>query len=108
MLIPVQPDVVKSGFTGILDRVVSIGTDNIIFGFFPLEHQPHSFDIVLGIAPITHGVQVSEMNLTFKIDEGFPELIYGRIYDPQLNAGDTHADLAGDEVKRIPPQTNMP
>lgn len=34
---------------------------NEILGRLLLEHSPHSFDVVLGIAPVTFGIEVSEI-----------------------------------------------
>ncbi len=57
------------------------GYDVIVRGF-GLQHHPHGFDIIAGIAPIAFGVEVAEEEL---------------LLQPQLDAAERAGNLAGDE-----------
>lgn len=38
------------------------GGDDIVVGLVLLEHHPHHFDIVAGVAPVAFGVEVAEVD----------------------------------------------
>src|ERR1700682_1953207 len=58
--------------------------DHVVLGGVLLEHQPHRFDVVLGVAPIAFGVEVAEADL---------------LGDAVLDRRRVPGDLAGDELK---------
>ena len=45
------------------------GCNHIIVRFVLLQHQPHGFDVFLGIPPITLGVQVAQIKFVFETGE---------------------------------------
>jgi hypothetical protein len=58
------------------------GRQDVVVGFRALQHPPHALDIVAGMAPVAHRVEVAEVE---------PILAAGR------DRGDAAGDLAGDE-----------
>ena len=64
------------------DGVLDAGGDDEVVGLVLLKDEPHALDIVLGIAPVTEGVHVTEV-----------EAVLYALSD----AGCSEGDLAGDE-----------
>src|SRR5215470_3766763 len=54
------------------DRMFLAGGQHIVVGFVLLEHHPHAFHIVAGVAPIALGIQITEIDsvLQAKLDGG--------------------------------------
>mmetsp|Transcript_17850 Transcript_17850/g.51104 ORF Transcript_17850/g.51104 Transcript_17850/m.51104 type:complete len:423 (-) Transcript_17850:52-1320(-) len=71
---------------GLLDKLtdgVSLsGSEDVVIGLILLKHAPHTLDVVAGMAPITLGVDVSEVEA---------------LVDALMDAGDGGGDLTGDE-----------
>ena len=44
-------------------RMCLTGGNNIVIGVILLEHEPHGFDILLGVAPVALGVEVAEVEV---------------------------------------------
>ncbi len=63
------------------------GAYNVVIRFILLEHEPHGFDIVSGIAPIPFGVQVAHSEL---------------IVQAQFDAGYAMGHLTGGELQASP------
>mmetsp|Transcript_17848 Transcript_17848/g.51095 ORF Transcript_17848/g.51095 Transcript_17848/m.51095 type:complete len:388 (-) Transcript_17848:52-1215(-) len=58
------------------------GGQDVVIGLILLKHAPHTLDVVAGMAPITLGVDVSEVEA---------------LVDALMDAGDGGGDLTGDE-----------
>jgi hypothetical protein len=58
--------------------------DHVVLRLVLLEHQPHGLDVVLGVAPVTLRVEVSEGEL---------------LLQAELDRGRTVGDLAGHELQ---------
>ena len=66
------------------DAVRLAGGDHEVLRLVLLEHEPHSLDGVLGVAPIALGVEVAEGEL---------------VLQAELDGGSAVGDLAGDEFQ---------
>ena len=58
------------------------GCQDVVIGLILLKHAPHTLDVIAGMAPITLGVNVSEVEA---------------LVNPLVDAGDGGGNLAGDE-----------
>lgn len=46
--------------------VLHAGCDNEVFWFFLLQHHPLHFYVVFGVAPVTQGIHVAEVQARFR------------------------------------------
>jgi len=63
-------------------RVLLARGQHIVVRLVLLEHHPHAFHIVAGVAPIPLGVQIAEID---------------PVLQAEFDGGDRPVDLAGDE-----------
>jgi len=82
VVLPVEADVGEGDFEKFADGVGFAGGDDVVVGLVLLEHQPHSFDVVFGVAPVAFGVEVAHVDLVLLAGE---------------DAGEGAGDFAGDE-----------
>src|SRR6056300_230893 len=70
-------------FNELADGVCFTSGYNILIGFFLLKHEPHGFHIVLGVTPVSGGVEVTkfkELLFTFKdVLETFSNLLCDKV-----------------------------
>ena len=71
-LFPIQFQVFEDVIQKLAAGVGPARGDHIVVGLLLLEHQPHGFDVFLGIAPITLGIQIAQFQrfLLSKMDFG--------------------------------------
>jgi len=79
---PIEADMGEGVLDEFLDRVGFVGGNDIVVGLILLEHEPHGFDILGGVAPVALGIKVAEIEVFL-----FAE----------FNGGDGTGDFAGDE-----------
>jgi len=82
MVVEVEAYGVEGHFCELSDGDGAAGGDDIVVCFWHLEHHPHHFDIVACEAPVSFGVEVSEVDLVLHAE-----------FDAAYCAG----DLAGNE-----------
>ena len=58
-----EAGLVEGDLAALAHRVRLAGRDHVVLGVVALEHQPHRFDVVLGVAPVAFGVEVAEAQL---------------------------------------------
>ena len=60
MVAGIEANMIEGDADELTDRVRLASRDHIVVGLVLLQHQPHGFDVVLGIAPVALGVEVAE------------------------------------------------
>ena len=80
----IEPDMGEGDFEEVAHRVGFARGDNVVVRFVLLQHQPHRLHVIAGVAPVTLRVEIAEPQLVGK---------------PQLDPGDSVADLARDELQ---------
>ena len=75
-------DIVEGELGKLADAVLHARGDDVVLGLARLEDEPHTLDVVLGVAPVAEGVEVAEV-----------EFVLQALGD----AGGGEGDLAGDE-----------
>ena len=75
-------DIVEGELGKLADAVLHARGDDVVLGLARLEDEPHTLDVVLGVAPVAEGVQVAEV-----------EFVLQALGD----AGGGEGDLTGDE-----------
>ena len=63
MFFPIEADVGEGVFDEFFHRVGLVGGADIVVGLVLLEHKPHGFDILWGVAPVALGVEVAEVEV---------------------------------------------
>src|SRR5919108_1964390 len=84
MGIRIHPYVLERDPDEVANTVGLAGRDHEVFGLLLLEHQPHRLDVVLGVAPVTFGVEIAEQEL---------------VLEAELDGGGAVGDLARDELE---------
>src|SRR5262245_51681979 len=82
MLSPIKSSVRERFFDKLSHRMGFTGSDDIIVWLLLLEHEPHCKHILLGISPITLGVEIAEVEL---------------VGQPRSDLSYATADLSGDK-----------
>lgn len=100
MVFPVQADMRESDLTSIADRMCGVGADDIVFGGGILEHQPHGFDILLGVPPVALSVEIAEVQLAVGTDKRLANFVDRRILNFVFDTGDGGRDFAGHKMQR--------
>src|SRR4030042_6315436 len=62
MILPVKTDIIVGFLAELLDGMGLAGGNDKIVGFILLQHQPHGYDEIAGIAPIPFCVQGAHRN----------------------------------------------
>ena len=75
-------DIVEGELGKLADAVLHARGDDEVLGLAGLEDEPHTLDVVLGVAPVAQGVEVAEVEFVLK---------------PLGDAGGGEGDLARDE-----------
>ena len=75
-------DIVEGELGKLADAVLHARGDDVVLGLAGLEDEPHTLDVVLGVAPVAQGVEVAEVEF---------------VLQPLGDAGGGEGDLAGDE-----------
>src|ERR1700694_351811 len=73
VLVPVEAGGPKGGLHELAHRAHVACRDHVIVRLVLLEHQPHSLDVVTGVAPVAFGVEVSEPELVGLAGEDLPD-----------------------------------
>ena len=71
-----------SGVNEVAHAVLHAGSDDEVFRFILLQHEPLHFNVVFGVAPVAFGVHVAKIQ---------------RVLQAQFDSGQGTGDLAGDE-----------
>ena len=75
-------DIVEGELGKLADAVLHARGNDVVLGLAGLEDEPHTLDVVLGVAPVAEGIEVAEV-----------EFVLQALGD----AGGGEGDLAGDE-----------
>src|SRR5256712_7850945 len=89
VVLPVEADQPEGERDELQDRPLDPGGDDVIIGPVLLQHHPHRFDVVFGVAPIALGIEISEPESCGALGE---------------DGGDTTGDLARHEVLAATPR----
>ena len=87
VVLPVQSGVRERDLEELTDREAHTGGEHVVVGLVRLQHPPHALDVLGGVAPVTHRVEVPHVEVL---------LLSG------LDGGDGARDLAGHEGLAAP------
>ena len=90
---------VKGNLTSIADTVGAFGADNVVLGFFLLEHEPHGFDVFFGVTPVAHSIKVAKVEFVIGSNKQVPKFVDGDVFGFVSDDGSPCCDFAGDEVE---------
>jgi hypothetical protein len=63
MSAPIEPRILKGGVDEFFDRMGLAGADDVIVRVILLQHEPHRFHVLRGIAPIAFSREVAKVEL---------------------------------------------
>ncbi len=82
VLLPVELQVLAAVVEEVANRMRFAGRQDVVVRLVLLEHHPHSLDVILGVTPVTLGVEVAEVEL---------------VLQAELDPGQGSGDFAGHE-----------